>query len=343
MRSILLLVLLVSDVAAWSGHPRLTREALREVTWIDEHGEIPVTPFEDRIAGINPAYRFTFHGEEPGQTISAREILIRYSEEPDWGMDQELNVSWQQRFMGGYTGFSSQGYFHMYYPAFTVHLPIPGIPMGAAPQRTALWYAQAAQAFERGDRYWGFRYLACALHYIQDVAQPYHSTQTTLRFLDPRSPINGTTRITQNYHFVYEGWIERQLDRELAGEIDHGLVTAVRGATTVTYDTIEKFVKKVAARSHGSASPLLKACLDFYDPRFRQPVEVPATDQDHDQLEPAEARGRIVAATLPALELTGQSMRGFLQLAREQLITPLPMRIGERARAFVRLHDATEP
>jgi hypothetical protein len=318
MRATIVVVLfaaMLAPASAWDGHDKITAAAIESLTWLDEFSAVPVTPPTDKIVGIHPDYTFEFHGEQPGQTMTAREILARYSFEPDWGFDQNLNVSWQQKFMGGTTGFSSQAYFHMYYPRFTVHLPIPGIEMGAAPSRLELWARAARTAFERNDPYWGFRYLACAMHYIEDVAQPFHATQTSIHFLSLQHPIEGTTKITGNYHFVYEGWVREKIDGGRFGFLD-----ALRGTDTVSYGSQPDYVKKVAKTSHRQSAKLLKACVDFFDRRFKQPKDVVATPADHAQLEPAEPRGRIVAATLPALKLTGQSIRGFLEAARPNII-----------------------
>lgn len=321
----LALFIALAPACAWDGHDRITAAAIESLAWLDEFSSIPVTPPQDSIGGIHPAYHFEFHGEAPGQTMTAKAILARYSVEPDWGFDQNLNASWQQKFMGGYTGLSSQAYFHMYYPSFTVHLPVPGIEMGAAPARLELFAAAARRAFERGDPYWGFRFLACALHYIEDVAQPFHATQTSVHFVSLGHPIEGTTKITGNYHFVYEGWVSNKIEAEAAleargGRGAFGFLAALRGTGAVTYPGQADYVKKVARTSHRQSSRLLKACVDFFDRRFKKPVDVTATPADHAQLEPAEPRGRIVAATLPALELTGQSIRGFLDAARPQIV-----------------------
>lgn len=311
------LALSSAPARAWDGHDSITRAALESLTWLDDYPALKVTPHSDRIDGIQPTYAFAFHGEQLGGTIPAREILIRYSEEPDWGLDQNLNASWQQTFMGGYTGLSSQAYFHMYYPPFTVHLPVPGIEMGVAPQRLELWARAAERAFERNDPYWGFRYLACALHYIEDVSQPYHATQTAYQFVDLHHPIAGTTKITGNYHFVYEGWVRRQIEQEALAEAAggrpaFGFLAAIRGTGSVSFAARPDYVKKVARLSHQHASPLVKACVAFFDRRFKQPVDVTASEADLTQLEPAGPRRAMVAETVPALGLTGRSIRGFL-------------------------------
>lgn len=316
---IALILVPTSPASAWEGHALITRAALRHVPWLDQHPPVTVTAWADVLPGLHPSYHFAPVGEVVGQTVSARSVLERYSDEPDWGMDQNLNASWQQKFMGGYTGLSSQAYFHMYYPPWSVHLPLPGIPMGAAPKRLALFEQAARAAFARGDTYWGFRYAANALHYVQDVAQPFHATQTSIYFVSLQHPIEGTTKITGNYHFAYEGWVSARL-RAGTGS-DFGLRAALSGDDAVTLVNSPGPVEEVARLAHQHSARLLKACLAFFDRRFKQPVDVPVTPADLAQMEPKAYRDRILAATRPALQLTGQAIRGFVERLRATALT----------------------
>ncbi len=293
--------------AAWDGHGLITRVAIQEVEWLDQIPPVKVTPWKDTIVGIRQDYKFPFREEKPGDLLPARKILELYAMEPDEGPDQELNVSWQQKFMGGYKGLSSRGYFHMFYPGWTVHLPVPGIEMGAAPDRSQLWYDKSLEAFDRKDPYWGFRYLSCALHYLEDVGQPFHSTQTSRRFVVIRKPIEGTTKVTKNYHLAYELWVAVRMLRD---ELD--LLKPLKGTDSEDFESPASAVRKVARLSHKHSAKLFKACIDFFDRRFMAPVDVPATEADQDQLEPVEARNRIIEATRPALALTGRAIRGLL-------------------------------
>src|SRR5438132_6910 len=110
----LLAAVLAPAVRAWDAHDLITRLAIQDLTWLDSLPPIHVTTRTDKVPEIRQDYGFPYHGEKVGDTIPARVILERYASEPDWGPDQELHASWQQRFMGGYTGMSSRGYFHMY-------------------------------------------------------------------------------------------------------------------------------------------------------------------------------------------------------------------------------------
>jgi hypothetical protein len=315
---------------AWDGHDIITATAVESVGWLDSYPRVAVTARTGTIADIQQAYKFEFHGEQLGDTLSAREILARYVAEPDWGPDQELRYSWQQRFMGGYTGMSSRAYFHMYYPAFTVHAPIPGIPMGGAHRRVALWYEESRRAFARRDPYWGFRYLACALHYIEDVGQPFHSTQTSIHFVDFLHPISGTTQITANYHGVYEAWVWRQMQHEQAaeragGKGKLGLLATLRGSEEDLYPNIGRYVKGVASRTHRVCASLVRAGIAFFDRRFMQPKDNQPTEKDVEQLEPEAARKALLEPTYVALTATARSIRGFLNDNRPDLVPAKPL------------------
>ncbi|MBI3890541.1 MAG: hypothetical protein HY303_03320 [Candidatus Wallbacteria bacterium] len=309
--SALATLMLASSLGAWDGHDRITRLALQDVAWLDSLAPVLVTTRTDRVGQIRQDYGFPYKGERPGDRLPAREILIRYAMEPDEGPDQELHASWQQRFMGGYTGMSSSGYFHMYYPSWTVHFPLPATAMGASPERAALWCAAARRALLRGDTYWGLRYLSCAMHYVEDVGQPYHATQTSTLFVVPRDPIAGTTKVTGNYHLVYEAWIARRLAEE---SLD--LAASLRGTEVERGSDPADAVRQVARKSHEQATQLFPACLQFFSRKFWQPVDVAAAEADLAQMEPASQRERIAAATRPALALTGRAVRGFLEPLR---------------------------
>jgi hypothetical protein len=310
--ALLISLVAVTAAPAWDRHDVVTKAILLDVAWLDQIPPCTVTPWKDTIPGVQHSYQFPFKGEKVGEQLTPREILVRYADEPDWGVDQNLDASWQQYFMGGKTGFSSQAYFHMYYPAFTVHAPVPGIVMGAANKRADLWVTMSRKAFARKDPYWGFRYLACAFHYVEDLGQPYHSTQTSVHFVDICHVLSGTVAITSNFHYVYEGWIAHQMLAELEGSKGFGLVAALRGTDEISLATPSDFVKKVAKSSHAPASVVMKSCIQFFDRRFLKPENVEATEADFAQMTPEAPRDQLVKFTLPGLKVSGQAIRGLL-------------------------------
>jgi len=88
---------------------------------------------------------------------------------------------------------------------------------GMASDRVDLFTRLAKHAFETDHDYWGWRFSAWAIHYAQDLAQPYHSKtipSATSAFyiryvVSPRKDML-TTRATQlaaNRHFLYEDFV----------------------------------------------------------------------------------------------------------------------------------------
>jgi hypothetical protein len=75
-----------------------------------------------------------------------------------------------------------------------------------------------------GKVIWGTRVLAWALHYLEDLSQPFHATQVpALRMLAWRyllawppqeafkSFVAQSTRTVSNYHWAYEGYVVERL------------------------------------------------------------------------------------------------------------------------------------
>ena len=305
-----LLAAAAAPVAAWDDHARIRRLALEGVPELAALPPVTVTPLTFEVQGINPATTFDHVGAAPGETQTPLDILATYAQEPDWGMDQELRVSWQQRFMGGYTGLGSQGYFHMYYPSLTIHLPVPVMSMGAAPKRATQWREMARAAFESGDEYWGWRFTAWSLHYIEDLAQPYHSTQTHRRFIQLGSPIQGTTNCTANFHLLYEHWVARRLQAEDQGGTNFGLRAALTAGEPVSTSAISKLAKKVARRSHKGFGGVAGQCIAYFGERFLSKERVEPTSAELDKVEPGPVLDALMETTRRYLSLAGGALRG---------------------------------
>jgi len=239
------LLVCASTAQAWARHETLTSLALAAMAQADSQTareraarlrDLPVvvTEYNETDDTLNPEYRPDYVNPDPkqaefdgryvfydlesprlgyrgaaiGATTSAAEIVIWYSDEPDWGMDRKLNGGTIAKLMGG-----TQGMRHMFYPRGTWHAPKPLMDQGEAPERFAHFIERSRRAFARGDAYWGWRHLARALHYLQDLAQPFHTTQAPWCYYDLGSPIGGTTETTTNYHFAFESLAANLLDQ----------------------------------------------------------------------------------------------------------------------------------
>ncbi len=164
-------------------------------------------------------------------------LAHHFIDEPDFGMDQNLpdsaDPSDDRPWMGGKTGVPSQGFRHMYFGGIKIFHPlrtfqIPPRPLGQAPQRVDLMAREARKLMQAGQYALGYRTLAWALHYTQDLAQPYHATQIPNLELVPwpalfewppslgfKNLVRETTRAMTNYHWAFESYVyERMLEPE---------------------------------------------------------------------------------------------------------------------------------
>lgn len=125
----------------------------------------------------------------PGETVAPLAVLASASDEPDYGMDLNLwedNPSpWGPRYGFGKIpfgnpnlAFSTQAPFHM---GFFHESPVIYMAAGFLKRTYPLLRIQQYRglselAFRNGHPYWGWRFAGLALHYVQDLTQPYHAS-----------------------------------------------------------------------------------------------------------------------------------------------------------------------
>ncbi len=172
---------------------------------------------------------------------SAYEMLLgSIVDDPDHGMDQDLDPTPgnpydpenDRAWMGGYAGATSKGFRHMYFGGWSLKHPIstfqiPLHAVGQSPDRVQLLATEARKLIRDPEtRLWGYRVLGWAMHYVQDLAQPFHTVQLPSLRMVPWSslwkwpPSAGfkdlvaeTTRTIANYHWAYETLILKELEK----------------------------------------------------------------------------------------------------------------------------------
>jgi hypothetical protein len=127
-----------------------------------------------------PPVGSSYRPVKPGVSTSALEILSTYSDEPDWGMDQNLyskDYGYGECPFGDTQGPSSQAAFHMTFLHENRLLKslFPQVKRSFLKDRIEMFAKSAKLAFEAGIDYWGLRMTAWAMHYAQDATQPYHA------------------------------------------------------------------------------------------------------------------------------------------------------------------------
>ena len=327
----------------WARHNVLSQLILEDPPeWIRAHRQITVTENTYRVGSINPKFELRYHapvdsrypflpvgfvsccrypdrkygfrGVPVGKSVSAVRVLIDFSDEPDWGMDDGVEEGPVVEFMGG-----SQGYRHMYYPAGTFHLPYLFLPQGEAPARAELFYQFAREAFSKGDVYWGFRFLARGMHYIEDLANPFHTVQISSRFLVKKSLYEGTVQSVKNYHFAYEDYVAHVLVQALRGKGRQEILASIREAETREITDTREAARELARFSNREGARLLELSASFFGKGFLSEKPVFLDPERVKKLEESLTRDEVLRMTSRMLIEMSAVVKGFLEMAGREL------------------------
>jgi hypothetical protein len=229
------------------------------------HGRAPITPAQFlEILGVS-ATAFskvvflkeycTHYGPamtNPQTPRSFGDWLILFSDEPDWGMDLSLFGKGDGRYgeipYGDAEGTGSQAPFHMTFSheSWITYQLKPSLKQGMGHLRFVVFLNLAQVAMRAGDLYWTARFLGNAIHYMQDVSVPYHSS--AVPFLNPLIFVKAIvakdkerfnrekTQLLSNRHLLYE---------LIAGR-----------AQALSFDSIEKLFPSLQSRINTLAEAL---------------------------------------------------------------------------------------
>jgi hypothetical protein len=125
---------------------------------------------------------------QPGKKVPVLAVLASATDEADYGYDIDLfddNAERPQGYGFGRQPFgnptmriSSQAPFHMgfFHQGAVFDRLAPAFARSFAQLRWQQYSGLARLAFETGHAYWGWRFAGLALHYVQDLTQPYHAS-----------------------------------------------------------------------------------------------------------------------------------------------------------------------
>ncbi len=176
---------------------------------------------------LNP----TLEKVNPEDKLSPLEIISSSADEPDYGMDINLwstDNTWfgkqygfgKQLWGNPKVFFTGQTQFHMgfFYESSFLYKLSPSLNHFYPEYRIHLYLTLSKFAFQTGHPYWGYRFLGWALHYVQDLTQPYHSTLAPnvkgrkivgidlLKLIFIKSPAQHLIQIESNSHFSLENY-----------------------------------------------------------------------------------------------------------------------------------------
>lgn len=125
---------------------------------------------------------------QEADVVAALEVVASASDEPDYGLDlglwannpgaQALGYGFgKQPFGNPALEYATQAPFHMgFFHESPIVYQAAGFLRRTYPQyRIHLYQTLASHALRSGHPYWGWRFAGWALHYVQDLTQPYHA------------------------------------------------------------------------------------------------------------------------------------------------------------------------
>lgn len=257
------ILLIPKTVLAWGGHKEVTYYTIKDIEWINNYPEIKITPFtyEDPDKREIP-YNIPYKEGSIGDTTDAITILTTYCEEPDWGLDKYIDSKLfkiLERF-----GLDSSGWRHGCWVMFGGLLKL-----GGAVERFTYYYNMSLLAFKNNDPYWGFRFLARGLHYLEDVTQPQHTYPVPYRvILENLFDSKKIVQIASNHHFTLERY---QAYQYRAGKPK--FVRAVTLAEPIQVNNVKSLIEDAIMKSYKKAESIWTLQSKIYGPEIDKPIE----------------------------------------------------------------------
>ncbi|MBN1519206.1 MAG: hypothetical protein JW923_03860 [Spirochaetales bacterium] len=217
-----------------------------------------------------------FQALSAGQSVPALTVVATASDEPDYGMDLGLwddnGTAYGARYAFGPQPFGnpaliygSQAPFHMTFPREDpiITAAAPFVGRGLAHYRVTLYTELARFAFAHDHDYWGWRFAGWAIHYLEDMAMPYHARlmpgkgtlgMLTLYGLGTQADIDGAVVLLSNRHMLLEDF-QYRLTSNLAG--NPALATALAEGSQRPVAWRDFFAYDVAAAAAYKRGPAI--------------------------------------------------------------------------------------
>lgn len=319
--------------------PGQVRDGQPRMPWVD------ITALRSGSAARENTYVLLAEDE----TVAALDVIATASNEPDYGLDIGLfadnGTAQGQRYGYGRQPFgspnvdySSQAPFHMgfFHESGIVNAAAAFLKRTHPEARVALFSALSRHAFATGHDYWGWRFAGWALHYVQDLTQPYHARVlpglstarmlwiNTLDMIGLHGAKNDAINLVTNRHIVLENYQSRRLTGALERrELADPLLAALRDTARDTEHHVfgpSSLRQVVSAESAATADALDAQIARSFPARYVADPAQPLGN-DADQLNFAQ-----IAQAAPAAE----------RAALEQQLATLLARYGRHSRALLR-------
>lgn len=199
-------------------------------------------PFAEVSTLREPAFSMMrFFRLEPGDTVPALLVLASSADEPDFGVDincwEDSPSDWGKRYKFGKLpfgnpalDFSTQAPFHMgfFHQSSLIYKAAPFVARTYPTLRVHQFMGLSRLAFRTGHAYWGWRFAGMAMHYVQDLTQPYHASLlpsvstarmiavNTVAMLGWTKPKENMIVLASNRHLAFERYEALLIYRDTA-------------------------------------------------------------------------------------------------------------------------------
>ena len=233
-----------------------------------------------------------------GDLVRGRDVLEAYSDEPDWGMDQDLFAITEYGYgpcpFGPDSGPSSQAPFHMALlnenPILTLFIPL--LKRTFIEERIRVSFALARLAFNLGIDYWGLRFTAWAAHYLQDLTQPYHVRALPIplfRILGRAVLAGGLGKLAEknknllrNRHMIFEAAAHFVLNDAFKNWTNHPVILSLAGDGDANTGTLGSVIRETARYAASLARDTDEAIVDLMqEPRIEDPAYFIGDDESY--------------------------------------------------------------
>ena len=291
-----------------------------------------------------------------GDRVALLDVVATATDEPDYGMDIGLwddnGTSYgkaygfgKQPFGNPALEFASQAPFHMgfFHEADIVYEAAPFLRRTYPEYRIHLWQSLAAYALQAAHPYWGWRFAGWALHYIEDLTQPYHASVlpgvgvprllwiNTLDLLGLHEPKKQAITLVSNRHLSLENYQYHRMRNAYARhDADDALVHAVKdtsadaGRASFADDAAREVISRESNALAGATDRVLEQNLPrkyVSDPAYVLGETEPELDlYDVLNKSPPPAREAMTGMVADLLRNFGAHSRAFVRslLARSQ-------------------------
>ena len=204
-----------------------------------------------------------------GHEKTAADILIHYVDEPDGPLDSGLNqapyVGRLAESMSFFRASDSNTHAFRHYYVPTSLLPPIVSPKGIAPYRAALYARLSEGAFNTGHPYWGYRFLAWSMHYVQDVTQPWHTI-----FLPNVSFLQFSKEKMKHQvsalHYLTEAFADAWMERMKRGQMTVTTEASPSDQSNSSPWFVANLSEELARSAHRSASLVANLARAFFSP-----------------------------------------------------------------------------